>query len=136
MAGARRARQVPASAQLPRNSAGVINLAAQLLQPACMSRQAGLRFVSPAPVHALLAAASGTADPSSPCFASSLSRLYQRITRCCSLAQVLLRSQIQNFKRFVNRVHIILNIVEKIVLYKWAVNRETDLMDLNIKLLQ
>jgi hypothetical protein len=36
-------------------------------------QDSGLRFVSPAPVHALLAAASGTADRSTPSYVSSLS---------------------------------------------------------------
>ena len=40
------------------------------------------------------------------------------------------RSIFQNSKNFVNRLHGVLNIVEKIALHKWTVNREMNLMNL------
>ena len=38
--------------------------------------------------------------------------------------------KVQTFKRFVNCLHGVLNMVEKNRLYKWTVNRETNLMNL------
>ena len=50
---------------------------------------------------------------------------------CYLNVEAVFRSIFQNSKNFVNRLHRVLNVVEKkIALHKWTVNRETDLMNL------
>ena len=42
----------------------------------------------------------------------------------------LFRFTVQNYKKFINRLHGVLNVIKKITLLKWTVNRETNLMNL------
>ena len=49
---------------------------------------------------------------------------------CYMNVEAVFRSIFQNSKNFVNRLHRVLNVVEKIALHKWIVNREMNLMNL------
>ena len=65
-----------------------------------------------------------------PCHIQSCFLNVEEESSMLSLTTALFRSKTQKYNFFVNRLHGVLNVVKKIALHKWTLNRKTNLMSL------